>query len=305
VVDLGNIRQGFDVNDTYFALASVVTELIRSGVIPIILGGGQDLTYATYKAYEELGQIINIVAIDSCFDLGKNETDTHSQSWLTRIILHQPNYLFNFANIGYQSYFVDQEALSLIKNLYFDSYRLGKVRADLEEVEPIVRNADLVTVDMSAIRHSDAPGNGNASPHGFYGEEMCQVIRYAGMSDKLSCIGFYEANPLLDKNGQTSHLVVQMIWYFFDGYYNRVQDFPLKDKDNFIKYMVTISGHKEEVVFYKSKRSDRWWMEVPIQANMRNKYERHYLVPCSYQDYQTACKDDIPDRWWQVYQKLM
>jgi hypothetical protein len=96
-----------------------------------------------------------------------------------------------------------------------------------------------------------------------------------------------------------------MIWYFFDGFYSRQQDFPLKDKENFIKYMVTISGHKEEIVFYKSKRSDRWWMEVPIQSNLRNKYERHYLVPCSYQDYQTACKDDIPDRWWQVYQKLM
>jgi len=305
VVDLGNIRQGYDVKDTYFAVSSVVTELIRSGIIPVILGGGQDLTYATYKAYEELGQIINIAAIDSCFDLGRSEKDTDSQSWLTRIILHQPNYLFNFANIGYQSYFVDQEALKLVKNLFFDAYRLGKVRADLEEVEPIVRNADLLTVDMSAIRHSDAPGNGNASPHGFYGEEMCQIMRYAGMSDKLSCVGFYEANPLLDKNGQTSHLVAQMIWYFFDGFYSRLQDFPLKDKENFIKYMVTISGHKEEIVFYKSKRSDRWWMEVPIQSNLRNKYERHYLVPCSYQDYQTACKDDIPDRWWQVYQKLM
>jgi hypothetical protein len=38
---------------------------------------------------------------------------------------------------------------------------------------------------------------------------------------------------------------------------------------------------------------------------MKIKYERHYLVPCSYSDYETALNDDIPDRWWQVYKKLM
>ncbi|MCX6271646.1 MAG: formimidoylglutamase [Bacteroidetes bacterium] len=305
MVDLGNIKQGFDVEDTYFALSYVLTSLLREGIIPIVIGGSQDLSFANYKAYEDLGQIINIVSVDSCFDLGKTDKDTDSQSYLSRIILHQPNFLFNFANIGYQTYFVDQDAIRLMNNLLFDTYRLGKVRADLEEVEPIVRNADMVSIDISSVRHSDAPGNGNASPHGFYGEEMCQIVRYAGLSDKLTSIGFYEVNPSFDHNGQTTHLVAQMIWYFIDGYYNRKHDFPLAEKENYIKYLVTISGHKDEMVFFKSKKSDRWWMEVPVQTNLKSKYERHYLVPCSYQDYQTACKDDIPNRWWQVYQKLM
>ncbi|MFN8133913.1 MAG: hypothetical protein U0Z17_01300 [Bacteroidales bacterium] len=34
------------------------------------------------------------------------------------------------------------------------------------------------------------PGNANAIPNGFYGEEACQLMRYAGMSDKISSIGF-------------------------------------------------------------------------------------------------------------------
>jgi formiminoglutamase len=305
IADLGNIKRGFEIEDTYFAVKSVVAELIQNKIIPIIIGGSQDLTFANYQAYESLGQIINIVQVDSCFDLGESEEEDSSRSYLSKIITHQPNYLFNFTNLGYQSYFVDQDAVDLMKNLFFDTYRLGVVRADLEEAEPIVRNADMLTFDVSSIRQSDAPGNGNTTPNGFYGEEACQIVRYAGISDKLSSIGFYEINPRLDNKDQTSHLTAQMIWYFIEGFYSRKQDYPYKEKEEYIKYLVTIKEQKHEIVFYKSKKSDRWWMEVPCPVNLKVKYERHYLVPCSIKDYQIACKDDIPDRWWQVYQKLM
>jgi len=305
IIDLGNLKPGHSVKDTYFALTSNIAELLNANIIPVILGGSQDLTYANYQAYQNLGQIINIVSIDNMFDLGKSEGELNSQSWLSNIILHQPNYLFNFANIGYQTYFVDQEALKLMNNLFFDTYRLGIVRQDLEEVEPIVRNADLLSFDISSIRYSDAPGNNNATPNGFYGEEACQIIRYAGLSDKLTSIGFYEYNPRIDRNGQTAHLIAQMIWYFMEGFYSRPHDFPFRNEEDYVKYHVSISDHKEEITFYKSKKTDRWWMEIPLPAEQRMRYERHYMVPCSYKDYQQAGQDEIPDRWWMVYQKLM
>jgi formiminoglutamase len=305
IVDLGNIKSGFTVSDTYFAVSSVVTEMIENNIIPIIIGGSQDLTFANYQAYHNLGQIINIVSIDSTLDLGNSENEMNSRSFLSSIILHQPNYLFNYANIGYQTYFIDQDALALMKNLMFDTHRLGFVRQNIEESEPIVRNADMISFDVSSIRNSDAPGNANATPNGFYGEEVCQIIRYAGLSDKLTSIGFYELNPRFDKNGQTAHLVAQMIWYFIDGFYNRFHDFPFKEEDDYTRFRVTITDHKDDLVFYKSKKSDRWWMEIPLQSEQKIKYHRHYLVPCSYRDYQTACNNDIPDRWWMVYQKLM
>jgi len=306
IVDLGNLKIGHHVGDTYYALTAVCSELLDQKIIPIIIGGSQDLTYANYRAYEDLGQIINIVAVDNQFDLGENDEELTSQSYLSKIILHQPNFLFNYTNLGYQTYFVDQDAIKLMNNLFFDTYRLGNVRANMRDVEPMVRNADMMSIDISAIRQTDAPGNNNVTPNGFYGEEMCQISRYAGLSDKLTSIGFYEYNPMLDKNGQTAHLIAQMIWYFIDGYYNRLHDFPIdKTSDDYKKFMVKLSNQREELVFFKSRKSDRWWMEVGCSATVKAKYERHYLVPCSYEDYEKALEDDVPERWVQAYQKLM
>jgi arginase family enzyme len=305
IADLGNIRAGHSVDDTYFALNQVIAELLRKKIIPVVLGGSQDLTYAMYQAYENIGQLVNIVSVDPLFDLGQEEEEFNAQSYLSRIILHQPNYLFNYTNLGYQTYYVDYLAVDLMKNLLFDVYRLGLIKAHMEESEPIVRNADIVSFDISAIRAADAPGNGNAGPNGFTGEEACRVARYAGLSDKLSSVGFFEFNPLLDQNRITAELIAQMIWYFLDGVASRTNDLPMKDSTEFAKYIVRIEGQDEDVIFLRSKKTDRWWIDLSFGRTDRKKYEKHHFVPCSKEDYELALQDEIPDRWWQFFQKLM
>lgn len=304
IADLGNIRAGYTISDTCFALSSVAATLIKKNIIPVIIGGGQWISYANYLAYQAMEQTINLVSVDSGFDLGESEDELTSDTWLGKIILHQPNFLFNFSNIGYQTYFVDPTTVDLMSKLNFDVHRLGQVRQNLEEAEPVIRNADMVSFDLSAIRQSDAPGNVNCSPNGFYGEEACRIARYSGISDKLSSFGIYELNPAFDESGRTAHLVAQMIWYFIEGVTARKMDYPFTDKAEYLKYRVFVKDHKHEIVFFKSNRSDRWWMEVPYPVNQKLKFERHHLVPCSYADYATACKEEMPDRWWQTYQKL-
>ena len=304
IIDLGNLKAGNTTQDTYFALSSIIEFLVKKNILPIIIGGSQDLTYANFLAYKNLEQTVNLVAVDSKFNIGSSDDELNSDNFLSKIILHQPNYLFNYSNIGYQTYFIDKEEIDLMSKLFFDTYRLGQVQQNIEEVEPIVRNADILSFDVSSIRQSEAPGNKNASPNGLYGEQACQISRYAGLSDKLTSIGFYEINPTIDNHGQTSHCVAQMIWYFIDGYNNRKNDFPIGSRKNYLKYMVNIQEGDKEVVFYKSDKSERWWMDVPYPTHNKIKYERHLLVPCSYNDYQIACENEIPNRWWQTFQKL-
>ena len=45
IADLGDIYPGNSVEDTYFALKKVVASLIKKKIIPIIIGGSQDLVY--------------------------------------------------------------------------------------------------------------------------------------------------------------------------------------------------------------------------------------------------------------------
>jgi arginase family enzyme len=306
IVDLGNIIAGQEISDTYFALKTVVEELVKLDVVPIIIGGGQDLTYAQYMGYENLEQKVDLLVVDNRFDLDEDETEglaTTSQSYLSKIFLHQPNYLFNFSNMGYQTYFVSQDSLRVMDKLYFDVHRLGEFVSDLSIAEPVIRNANMVSFDIGAIRASDACANTNMVPNGFYGEDACRIARYAGMSDKLTSIGFYEFNPAFDKNGQTAMLLSQMVWYFVDGYYSRKKDFPLTPKSQYIIYRASVNDGATEVNFVKSKKSDRWWMQVPHPAN-GSKNERFHLVPCRYEDYNMAVKGEMPDLWWRTYQKL-
>jgi len=304
IADLGNLKIGKQPNDTYIALSEIMADLIADDIIPVILGGSQDITYANYLAYEKLNRVTNIVSIDSQFDIGRENEPMCSNAYINRIILRQPNFLFNYSNIGYQTYLVDPSEIELMDKLLFDTHRLGLARMDLIECEPIIRNADMLSLDVSAIRFSDSPGCKNVTPNGFFGDEICKMAQLAGVSDKLSSFGIYEYNPTCDIANQTGMLIAEILWYFIDGVSIRKQDIPNFAKNNFYKYFVSLHENAYEIVFYKSKDSGLWWMEIPIDNAESSKYSRHYIVPCSAKDYEIACSNDIPERWLQTYKKI-
>ncbi|MDL2228333.1 formimidoylglutamase [Odoribacter sp. OttesenSCG-928-L07] len=305
IVDVGNIKSGKELTDTYFALQEIVRYFISNKILVIILGGSNDLVFGNYLAYEKLNKLVNITCIDSRFDIGENETEHTSDSYIGKIIMHKPNYLFNYTNIGYQSYYNDYNIVKSMDSLYFDMFRLGVARSNLVDIEPAIRNSDIISFDISSIKRSDAPGNLLNGPNGFTGDEFCTLARYAGISDRVSSIGFYEYNSLLDINFQTAELIAQAIWYVIDGYSCRIEENPLKDLVNFTKYHVNSNIFENGLIFYKSNITNRWWMEVECPDDLKEKYATSYLVSCSYNDYLEACSDKVPQRWMQVLKKLL
>lgn len=303
IYDLGTILPGNSIEDTYHAVSQVSKELIKNQCIPVVIGGSQDLTYALYKAYEQLEQLINLTTIDSKLDLGDIQEELSDNGWLSKIILHKPCFLFNYSNLGAQSHYISNSELELFEKLYFDISRLGLLNENITLAEPILRNSDILSFDLASIRYSDLPGKYYTSPNGFFGNEACRLTRYAGISDKISSIGFFNYYP--DQlNTSSNELLGQLIWYFIDGYQNRKGDFPIGSKKAYTKYRVYLEELNEEIIFSKSDKSGRWWMEVPYPTSKDVKYERHHMVPCSYEEYQEAMKGEIPNLWWQTFQKL-
>ena len=300
IYDLGTIVPGEDLKDTYFAVSNVTSELIKHRVLPILIGGSQDLIVATHDAYAKLEQLVNICSIDHSLDLGSPESEVGSDSYLTSLMLKRPCYLFNHANIGLQIPYAQPKDLKLIESLYFDICRLGEFNDDFKRAEPHLRNADVINLDFKSIKASEVFSHG-ANPNGFEAQQICQISKYAGISDKVNFFGIYNYS---DFNKISDKLLAEVIWYFIDGVQSRWVDFPIGSKAGYYKFMVELENGNYSITFYKSHRSERWWMEVPYPPQKGSKYERHHLVPCNKEDYDQAMKNEMPDLWWKTYQKL-
>ena len=300
MVDLGDINQGEAVEDTYFAVKTTVSILLEKGIIPVIIGGSQDITYANYRAYDDFLPMVNMVNIDAKFDLGDSSKPIKNDSFVGKVILDQPYNLFNYATLGYQTYFNSQEEIDLIEKLYFEAYRLGEITKDVTIVEPVMRDANIVSLDLKSLSSSIVGTNQKFSPNGLSGKEICAIARYAGISDKVSSFGIYEYKPSVEDE-ITAMSISQIIWYFIEGVNLRVKDDDFLLTNNYQKF--TTLADSQELVFYKSNKTGRWWIEIPFLEDVNNKLKRHTLLPCVHQDYVDASNGIIPERWYKAFQK--
>jgi arginase family enzyme len=301
IADLGDLISGETIQETYSKMQVVGEYLMKNQILPVYFGGSHDMDYGQYLSYEKMKKLVSLLTVDSKFDMEEEgaKVDQHSQD----IILHQPNFLFSYSHLGYQSFLVDPTLINVLEKLYFEHVRLGALRSEFKEVEPLIRNADLMSFDICAIQSADAPGALDAQPFGLTGEEACQICWFAGTNEKLSSIGIYGYEPYYDDApNKTAKVIAVMIWYFLEGFYSRKDSLSFKSSD-YIKYTVSLDAKPNNLVFYKSKRSGKWWLEIPVSDT--EKFDRMSIVPCSYADYQLAQKGEIPERWINAQIKLL
>jgi len=297
IADLGNLKKGVSFDDSLAALSDVVEYLIAANTFPLIIGGSSTLIPAIAK---KIRGKFNYASVDSRIDWVNERKEKDSFNYLSDIILGNSN-LDNFMIVGYQSYLNDPQVLNRFRKLNFDLVRIGEVREDIHEIEPSFRDAGLITFDISSVRQADSPGTFAPSPNGFYGEEICLLSRYAGLSDSLQAAGFFEVNPLLDSRRQTTSMAAQMIWFFLEGFAQKQNESSVLQKENsgrFVNYHVSIEDSNEDLVFIKSNITNRWWIEYTSK-----KGEKHFIA-CSYNDYLQAGENEIPRRYMKAIKRL-
>ena len=289
IADIGNIKTGATLNDSYAAIKTVIAELLRINKTVVILGGSHDITLAQYFAYKEINKIAEATCIDANINL-RGESPERSENFLMEMLTGEPNLIKHYNHIGFQSYFVHPRMLETMDKLRFDCYRLGMAKENIEEMEPVLRNTHFLSFDISAIKYSDAPAS-LQSPNGFTGEEACMLTRFAGMSTNLSSFGIYGYLPQHDVNNLTAKQIAQMLWYFIDGKSRSKQEAGLEDRNSFNEYHSTFT--EVETIFLQSKKTGRWWLQLPNKK----------FIACSYKDYVQASQNEIPERWLRAQER--
>lgn len=291
IIDLGNVVEAASAIDKQYAIVEIITELNQYNILPLVLGNSDSDVYPFFSGFANQSNNLEIAQVSAGIDLEES-------SVLRHLLTTANNKVFNMDFLGTQSYFISEATHATLEKMYFENYRLGTIRTAIEETEPIFRSANLCFFDLNSIKHSECGHTQLKSPNGLYSEEAAALSRYAGISNQLKGIVFYGFEDY--SNATANSLLSQMIWYFFEGYFSRFNDHPQKNHSDFLVYKNKLNSTGHEIVFYKSKKSNRWWMEIPHPYDAES-----FFIGCSYADYDLVCKDEMPDRWWRAYQRLM
>jgi formiminoglutamase len=289
LADIGTIVPGAGLSDTYAAAKTVIAELLGQKKTVVVLGGSHDLTLAQYGAYVERKQIIEASCIDAFINLGTG-VNLRSENFLMEMLTGEPNFIRHYNHIGFQSYFVHPSMLQTMDKLRFDCYRVGVVKEKIEEMEPVIRNSQMLSIDIAALAHASAPAN-RTTPNGLNGEEICTLTRFAGMSEQLTSLGIYGYNARNDLDELTAIQAAQMIWYFLDGKSKALSEAAFTDRHAFNEYHTAFN--QVDTLFLQSKKTGRWWMQLPSQK----------FIACSEEDYRIASHNEIPERWMRAQER--
>ncbi|MEO8584477.1 MAG: formimidoylglutamase [Flavitalea sp.] len=288
IIDAGNIKIGATLNDTYAAVKTVISEITQLGKTALIIGGSHDLTLAQYYSYGGREKLIEATCVDARIDLNMN-SPANSDHFLMEMLTGEPNFIRHYNHIGFQSFYVHPYMLETLDKLRFDCYRVGKVRDNIEEMEPVIRHSDMFSFDISAIANAYAPAN--KLPNGFTGDEACALMRYAGMSAVTSSVGIYGYEVDKDQDHLTAKQVSQMLWYFLEGRSRGNREARMHEKEGFNEFHTAFA--EVATTFLQSKRTGRWWMQLPDQQ----------YIPCSYNDYIQASSNEVPERWLRAQER--
>jgi len=294
IADLGNLKPALSQKGTYLALRDVIEYFYELGITVVIIGGSQDLTVGICDAFKN-NRYFSLSCVDAILDIKKGVETFHSGNYLTRIFKQLPH-LFQFSLIGYQNHLVGDKLLNKTQGIS-EHLRLGKLRDNFTVSEPLMRNTDVLSFDVGAIKHSEGGTKRQKNPNGLRGEEACKLAHYAGVSDRLKVFGIFEIFAEKEENSIINKLSAEIIWYFLEGFQTRKID-DRNDSKNKIVYKVELDELEQPIIFLNESETNLWWFEVSSLSGKKS------LFACAEEDYRLAASNEIPGKWLAYIQKM-
>ncbi len=225
IFDLGDTPIQETLEKTHDLHTKIVGQVLRDSKKIIVLGGGNDVSYADGCAVANVFGRKNWLAlnIDAHFDVRADEP-RNSGTPYRQLLDEQHLKPENFYEIGYQSQaaspiYFDYLKKSGVNLISLEDFTISSLKSQIPEKFSTL-NSQLSTFwgfDVDSVRASDAPGVSAPSPIGLTANEFINLSNLAGTLPQTKIIEFTEVNPNFDIDNRTAKLVAVAMHKFLSA----------------------------------------------------------------------------------------
>ena len=223
VYDSGDTMIQKSLEETHDLHTQIVEQILRDGKKLIVLGGGNDVSYADGCAMAYVFGAKNWVGIniDAHFDVRADQPRNSGTPY--RQLLEEKSITpENFYEIAYQPQATSPIHYDYLRNCGVNTTSLDEFdNSDFElQIKSKISNAGTAIFwgfDVDAVQSADAPGTSAPSPIGLAAREFCHLAKFAGSLSNTKVIEFTEVNPNYDVDNRTAKLVAAAMHNFLSA----------------------------------------------------------------------------------------
>lgn len=180
--------------------------------------------------------------------------------------------------------------------------RLGALRRDMTSARSLLSDSDFIFMNINALKWSDAPAQTDLNPSGLSSEEANQLAYMAGQSHRSPALVIYGwGAPERDPYQLSVQTALQIIWYYQHGNTAKKQPWPVPE-GQYQDFVIESKMTDGNLVFRKDQITGHWYHKIPF--NLPEKLERYQWISTSLEEYQSAAREDLPQRILTIYEHL-
>ncbi|MDD3964349.1 MAG: formimidoylglutamase, partial [Synergistaceae bacterium] len=232
VIDAGNIStKGLTLEEVHLALQEAVADVVSRGGIPLVIGGGHDLTYPGLAGLVRGAGLkkdsLGLINVDSHLDVRTDENGINSGTSFYRALTQLPNKALSgsaFVEFGIQELYNSPYYYNWVKKQGGSVFTLKEVSERV--MESFIQALSIVSkkgrtvalsLDIDAVRSTEAPGASASNPSGLKAPELDKIAYLAGRSPQIRYLDIMEVSPPLDQDHRTASLAASSIFWFLRG----------------------------------------------------------------------------------------
>ncbi|MDQ8934517.1 formimidoylglutamase [Acinetobacter rudis] len=229
IADLGDIVcQGEQLERAQDELSSVLTQNLAKGHKPIVLGGGHEVAFASFKGLFDYNQQyyperrIGIINFDAHFDLRQDPIASSGTPFFQAAQLSQQSgQEFKYLCLGVAQHSNTKKLFDTAETLHcqyvydYEFTDAKKMQIQTKVKQFITEIDDLyVTIDLDVFSAHIAPGVSAPAVKGIDLTHFEWIFQQIVHSSKVRLLDFAECNPSFDVDNKTARLAAYIIYQY-------------------------------------------------------------------------------------------